>query len=213
MGKLKEFEGFLMGSVPRLSVFLADQLINSAWQDIQTSRRWSFQVAETVLQAPGQITVGAASVTQFSNQVVGNAAASAAWTGLSNPILTLRQFRVPTGPIYNIIAADFSVPAAVVLTLDRDYQEITNPTATYLVYRCYYQAPSSDFLKWTSVVDPFNGYQLGLAMTKPEIDMADPLRGALSNPTVISSYKYETIGNDPDVPTFELWPHPTAQIS
>ena len=50
-------------------------------------------------------------------------------------------------------------------------------------------------------------------MTKPEIDMADPLRGALSNPTVISSYKYETIGNDPDVPTFELWPHPTAQIS
>ena len=214
MGQFKDFQGFIMGFVPRLSVFLAEQLINAAWRDIQESRRWSFKVAETVLQAPGQITVGAASVTQFSNQVTGNAVASAAWTGLSNPILTLRQFRVPTGPIYNIIAADFTNLAAVVLTLDRDYQEITNSTATYMIYRCYYQAPSSDFLKWTSIVDPFNGYQFGsTSATKAEVDRWDPLRGALSNPTVISTYKYETIGNDPDVPTFEMWPHPTAQIS
>ena len=208
----------LMGFIPKLSVELAKKLVNRARTDIYGSRLWSFLVVESQLTAPALINAGGATFTQYSTTVVGDAIASAAWTGLSNPIITLRQIRNGGGPIYSIVAADFTNPFAVALTLDRPYQETTIVDAQYSMYRCYYtpldanQAPTADFVKWVSIFDPINGYALKLNYTQSWLNRVDPLRGDVGQPYRVCTYK--TINNvfgDP-IHYYELWPHPTFNV-
>ncbi len=198
----------LLGYVPKLSILLAKKHVNRAWRDIRDSRRWSFLIQEMVLQAPGQITAGSASVTQFSTQVVLDATAAAAVIAaivVGNPPITDRQFRVANGPLYNIS----SFNGVNTLTLERAYQEQTNATASYLIYRCFF-AVSSDFRRWVSVFDPVNNYRMrreNLSRTKEEVDRADPQRGSFSTPIWMAAYRNVT------QPVYEMWPHPVSQIS
>ena len=108
--------------VPAIPVELCKLLVNRARRDIYDSRLWSFLIVESQLTSPPLVSAGSATFTQYANTVTGDAVASAAWTGLSSPFITFRQIRQSGGPIYNITAADFTVPAAVVLTLYRPYQ-------------------------------------------------------------------------------------------
>lgn len=202
-----------MGYVPGFPVQLAQNIVQQAWKDIRDSRFWSFLIGQTFLNSPGIITAGSASVTQYSNTVTLDATASAAVTGLSNPLLTLRQFRQSGGAIFNIVSADFTNPAAVVLTLDANYQDTTNATASYQIYRCYYTPPSSDFKRWESIVQPDNAYRFTECnWTRKEIDGYDPQRSSQGLPYYMASYKLITVGNDTHVPAFEMWPHPTAAL-
>lgn len=203
----------LVGYVPKLPVQLAQTLADQAWKDIRDSRFWSFLIGQTMLEAPAMIDAGYASVTQYSTSVTLDATASAAVTGLSNPLLTLRQFRQSGGTIYNITAADFTVPAAVVLTLDQPFQSTTTTTASYQIYRCYYTPPDSDFKRWESIIDPTNAYQfVDVNWTRKEIDRYDPQRSSQGLPYYMASYKLITVGTDNYVPAFEMWPHPVYQI-
>ena len=209
----RQFYSDLVGYIPKLPVQLAQNLAQQAWKDIRDSRFWSFLIAQTFLNSPGIITAGTASVTQYSNLVTLDATASAAVTGLSSPVLTLRQFRQSGGAIFNIIAANFTVPTAVVLTLDANYQDTTNPTASYQIYQCYYFPPSSDFKKWESVIQPDNAYQFAdVGWTRKEIDRYDPQRASQGLPYYMAAYKMITVGGDKNVPAFEMWPHPTAAL-
>jgi hypothetical protein len=132
----------------------------------------------------------------------------------------MRQIRQSSGPLYNITAADFAVPLAVVLTLDRPYQEGSG-LADYLMYQAYYpptdpltNAPTADFEKWISIYDPINGYPLKLNMTQQYLNTVDPLRGDMGQPYFVANYMDKNIAgtNDP-VPYFELWPHATDGVS
>lgn len=207
--------------VPFLPVELAKRLVNRARRDIYDSRLWSFLIVQTQITCPAIITAGSVTVTQYSNQVTGDATASAAWTGLSNPVITFRQFRQAGGPLYNIAAADFTVPAAVVLTLDRPYQEPSGTLQAYNLYQAYYpptdpatNAPTADFIKWVSVYDPINGYPLKLNYTQEWLNSADPQRGDVGQPYYVCSYKEIPVsGSSNPVPFFELWPHPTDGVS
>ena len=200
----------LMSYVPLLSAPSAQKLVQRAWRDIRDSRLWSFLTAETVIAVPAGISTGTVTVTNGSALVVGDATAFAAWDAIANADFITRQFRSGTGPIYNILS--YTSPN---ITLDRAYAEVSTTGASYSVYKCYYPAPAN-FLRWTSVIDPIDGYQLATDKTKEQLDHMDPIRGAISQPYYIASYKYDT--NEAPLATstghlFELYPHPIVQRS
>lgn len=211
MATLNDYSNELLGYIPKLSILLSAKLVNRAWRDIRDSRRWSFLLADGVLQAIGQITAGSVTATQFTNQIVLDADAAAAVVSaitINNPPITTCQFRMASGPIYSIVNYD---GPSTTITLDRAFQEPGGAGLQYLIYRCYYAPPTSDFLRWVSIFDPINNYRIrrnNLSCTKAEIDRADPQRGAFSTPIKMASYKNPSTG-----PLWEMWPHPISQIS
>jgi hypothetical protein len=212
MGVLENIANELVGIVPGLPYLHARNVVQRAWKDIRDENRWSFLVEEDALIAPAVISAGTVSVTRYSDSITADAAAKAELDAATLPVLTQRQFRMPGGPVYNIAAYDNTTG---VITLDRLYQEATNASATYQVYRCYFAAPGgTEFIGWVSIMDPVNGYRFqrrNLRRTKQEIDRRDPQRAATGNPFWIAQYKYDA----QNIATFELWPHPvfTAAIS
>jgi hypothetical protein len=223
----------LAGLLPGLSPLLAQQQINSAWRHICGERLWSFLVLDGVVICPPQITAGAAAITQYSPTVSLNIAASAALLAQATPGaipgITNVSIRFGTSPavgqIYNIIAADVTIPTAIVLTLDRPVVEATTLTAGYQVYRPYITPPIADFLKWESLSDFANGIVLAndrLNQTSKYFDMRDPQRAAQGIAYYCGNYVGAFIPNpatgavvpNPNVEggtnLYELWPHPTA---
>ena len=191
VGTFSELSREIAGSIPGLSPFLAQKFVNRAFRDVRESRLWSWNVAETALLAPAQLTTGTVSVTQYSATVTADAAAATAWQGLGMTIpITSRQFRVGTGPLYNISAFDGNNT----ITLDRIYGAATAIGAAYNIYKAYYAGPGN-LLRWTSIVDPTNNYYFSpknLHWTREEVDRRDPFRGALGTPIGMASYKLQT---------------------
>jgi hypothetical protein len=203
-----DYASELVGWVPKLPFPLAQKIINRAWHDICESRLWSFLISETVLTIPPLVGNGTASFTQFSNQVVGDATAAAVWNTLANPAITSRQIRLAQGPVYSIVAYD---NATSTITLDRLYQESTNATANYLMYRCYYTVPTEDFLRWITVYDPLSGFWIKLNKMQAEINAMDPTRGSLGDAFWMAAYKTDptTTNATYQWAMYEMWPHPT----
>src|SRR5262245_2321242 len=200
-----------MSFVPKLSPPQAQKLIQRAWRDIRDSRLWSFLTAETTIDTFDQISTGSVTLVQGSVVVTGDATAGAAWATAA-PTIAERQFRLGAGPVYNIVTY---TAVTNELALDRPYAEASAVNAIYSIYKCYYPAPIN-FLRWTTVVDPIDGYTLQLDRTKAEIDLRDPMRGAMAQPLCIFSFKYDT-GEAPLTSStghlFELYPHPITQRS
>jgi hypothetical protein len=198
----------LVGDIPRLDVLKANLIVNDAWRDIRESRLWSFLTQESVLYAPQVTTAGTVSVTQYSATITFDATAKAAVNALSMTTPpTIQQFRVSMGPVYSIIAYNSGTGVA---TLDRLYAEGTAAGTGYQMYRCYYDAPVANFRRWISIFDPINGYPFrDMTWSKRDIDIRDPLRGAINQPFYMASYR-----QDPQtkLPTFEMWPHPQQQV-
>jgi len=199
----------LTKSVPKLSAVLAQTLINRGWRDIIDARLWSWLVADGNLASPSLINSGTVSVTTGIKSVVANSVAKALLdAAISDPLnpLAYRQFRLPYGPVYNIASYD-SLTGTI--TLDRVYTEVPNATASFLVYRCYYRPPSTDFIRFMAVIDPLNGYPLNLRryQTKAHLDRVDPQRGSQGQAYYVANYGLDPLLN---VPMFEFWPHPTV---
>jgi hypothetical protein len=212
----QDYAAELVGWIPRIDYLLCQKLINRAWKDIREARLWSFLRGEGVLICPQIITAGAVTVTQFSNQVTLNAAATAALGNLNNPFITQRQLRVGLGggSVYSIIAVDNAATPGV-LTLDRLYTEASAVGQPYQIYRCYYTPADqngafiSDFLMFSVILSPVDGYAIAgpkLRFTKAEIDARDPTRSNQGIPYAVAAYKADANGN----PIYELWPHPTS---
>jgi len=211
-----DYAGELTGWIPRLDLLLAQKLVNRAWRDIRNARLWSWLMGEGTLVAPGIVTAGTVSVTQFSTNVFPNAVAGAALHNLNNPLLTQRQFRsVGGGPIYNITAITDNGAIVTSLTLDRPWMDATNAGAQYQIYRCYFTPADgagnfiSDFLMFVVINNPTDGYAIvgkNLFLSKAELDARDPTRGSQGNPYAVAAYKTDANG----LPIYELWPHPTV---
>lgn len=206
MAVVQELANEVLGYVPKLSILLAEKMVQDAWRKIRDSRQWGFLRVEGSLDVPDLISTGTVTATQFSTSVVGDAAAGAAWAAVTLPLLTLRQFRLAAGsPIYNITAFDGSVT----LTLDRAYTGATAAASTYEIYQCYYKTPVKDFLRWRSLHNPLQGYRFrrrNLHRKQEEINRRDPQRGSSGTPMWAAAYKHSIDG----YPLFELWPHPTS---
>lgn len=204
----------LSGNLPGLSGFLADSYINRSYRKIRDARLWSFLVTDDAVICPAQLTAGAFNITQYNNQVTANAAASAALSTIAPVILPFQFLQIrfqgvaQTSQIYNIVSANVTVPTAIVLTLDRVVMEATNSASQYLVYRPYVAAPTSDFVRWISVVDMVNGWALRLNRSSQEFDRIDPQRQALGQAYNVGYYKPSD--DVSPVPIYEFWPGSTS---
>ena len=219
MADIQSLASELVGWLPKLPPGLARTLVNRAWRDICDARLWSFLAQDAQVYSPALLSDGTVSVTQFSSQVTLDATASAVVLpqvlNTGAPMLT-RQFRVSAaGPIYDITAIDTANPAAIVLTIALGanpvgYAGTTAPAASYQIYKCYYDAPETDFLKWVSFYDPSSGYWLKINKQQRDLNRTDPLRSSQGQPYVVASFKAGSAA-DGRPPRFELWPSPTFE--
>jgi len=210
----RELWNNLLGDIPALDQFRAQDFINYAWRDIREARRWSFLSAESSLDFPDQITAGTVSVTQFSDVIFADATAKTAWDAVTlNIPLTDRQFRVGTGPLYQVIAYDSIGDASAnswntgviagAAQLERTYKEDTDADETYTIYKAYHSPPSADFLSFTSVKDIQNGRNLILDLTREDLNRRDPMRESFGNPDYVAVHQADSSGEI----KVELWPH------
>lgn len=221
----------LTGTLPGLSVFLAETYIKRAWSDICGQRNWSFLQGDASIVCPAVVTTGTVSVTQFSATITFNAAASAVLLAQTvagaTPGLLGMAFRVTTpaspsaGQIYSIVDVDATAPAAIVATLDRPVVEGTSAAATYQIYRAYLPPPDPNFLGWTSIVDFANAFVLHLNRSSAYFDLMDPQRLSQGLAYNLGQYRgvltanYVTGATSPNptqnagTPLYELWPVPT----
>lgn len=233
MPTLLDLSANLVGEIPSLPRPTAQNYINKAILEIRRDYLWSWNIGEGVLVVPVIISTGSASVTQFSNQVQFDATAMVELLAamVANPPLIERQFRVPAGPIYNILGYD---DVTGIMTLDRIYTEATNASSVYNVYRCYYDPPSTDgttpnndFLRYLTILNNVQGYSItGKRLTQPRstLNRRDPLRGALGWPFYAFAYRPKPIampstlnlttgGPSNGLMQYELWPHPTFSVA
>src|ERR1035438_717128 len=112
----------LSGNAPGVDYAYARTLVNEAYADVRRLGGWSFQFGETGFTVPGMLGTGTVALTFGSDQVIGDANASAAWLTASQygSLITQRQFRSGGvsvtnpkqqrdsggGTIYDIIAFD-----------------------------------------------------------------------------------------------------------
>src|SRR6185312_12917418 len=200
----------LSGTIPKLSDLLAGNLVNQAWAQLRDTRKWSWLVAEGSYFVPSVLTGGTVQVTQFSPQVVADSFAGSLLEAavFATPPLIQRQFRASNGgPIYNIASYD---PNARILTLERPYLEQSSTAfTTWAVYELYYPAPSQDFLKYLSILNPVMGYSITedrCTLSKEELDRKDPQRGAQGDPYYVAFYRTDPVSQ---LPVYEFWPSPT----
>jgi hypothetical protein len=198
----------LRQNIPALSPQQAEDYVNQAWRDIRDSDdEWSFLHRTEYWLAPAVITCVGLTVTQNSATVGLTAAAVVQLTGLNNPPVTVRQFRLNGGggPVYSITAFD---GVGMTLTLDRLYRETTNTNATGVVQRLYYQ-PLEDMARLDHVTDNITGYQFAFEIGTPdEIDRFDPQRAAVGLPYALFFHDFDPVSG---LPIYEMWPGPQAE--
>ena len=216
----------LRGYVPTLSPFLAQKFVNRAWSDIQDADEWSFLEGQCILQVPALISTGSITFVQFTNTIIGDAAASAAWTPLllggippivaaqnaaGQPLIgTGRQIRMTNGPLYSVIGAATDGFGIVTLTVDRQINEPSVIGATYQMYRAYFGAPSTDFIRYISVTDFAQGFTIrGRRLTgdQRQLNAIDPQRGSTEDMYFMFTLYADANG----MPIKEGWPHPINQ--
>lgn len=102
----------MLGAVPGMNLGLAKTFLNEAFTLIQDENVWSFQQQSGGWLSPGLLggqtasflSPGTISIQPFTNQMTGDAVATAAWYGANNPIITVYQIRIPYYDLYNIVA-------------------------------------------------------------------------------------------------------------
>ena len=219
---LENIASKLVGWVAKLPKEEAYNIANEAWLDIRNNRLWSFQLGEDSINTPAVVNSGFFSTTLGSNTVTADAVASAAITGLNTPFITQRQFRVQGLSIYSIINADFTVPTAVVLTLDRVYSDPTGtgPAQPYQIFQAYFAAPVADFKRYIDWRDMINGFWLDVHSTRREMNMGDPQRLYYDFPYWVVGFQSDQRGAGTPFPSstlgypmHELYPNPLAALS
>jgi hypothetical protein len=212
----------LQGSVANMDAAYAKTLINEAYADVRRLGGWSWQFGQTGFTVPGMLSTGTVTLTFGSDQVLGDAAAAAAWltAGQYGSLLTQRQFRsggiAGAGTLYDIIAFD----GANTLTLDRPFAD---PLASmpgpdikqkYSIYHPYIAAPVADFSRWLSVLDVGNSGWLFTRGDRRQVSLQDPQRQIFSNPRMLLALGQDTRLNSstPGWERYELWPGPQNQF-
>lgn len=127
--------------IPGTNLGLVKTKINEAFSLIQDENVWSFQLQTGGWLTPGLLggqtssrflSPGSISIQPFSNQMTGDAIATAAWYGASSPLITMYQIRVPYYDLYNIIAINGNGTIAYATILDGGSGQ-TPGTYTYAV--------------------------------------------------------------------------------
>lgn len=212
----------LRGSVPKLPFAFTKTLINRAYGTIRNANLWSFQLFESSWISPPPVSAGTVTTTQGSPTLTFDATALAALLASQaantySPI-TVRQFRIGAGGIYNLIAMNFGTGVA---TLDRNYADTPSGAGqSYTVYQVYYTPPYADHLTWKSVRNPVMFLDLNLNMTRAEVDAIDPQRSWYQFPSAVVPFGVDTRGAGTSTPSatlgyplYELWGQATTPFA
>lgn len=214
------------GAVPGLPKPLAETQIQQALNRIYADSLWSFQVQTANWLTPGllfksgsSLSIGTITTTTGSAQIIGDAAAAAAWEAYSGPpLLTQCQIRSPYYSLYNIIAFD----GVNTFTLDRPWMEpSTTPGVnvstgiSYMVYQAYFPVPVADFRRFFAIQDFTNYQRLDYwKYSQKDLALIDPQRTNFNLPSYAVPFQVDqrvgsaTLG----CMLYELWPHPLSVL-
>lgn len=138
-----------------------------------------------------------------------------AGTGGGDLQTTIASFTAPNS-VELTAAASTTVSNATVsfgstMTLDRQFTEGTNATASALLYRLFYSPLTTDFQRVDHLVDPITGYEFGWEVFQIDLlDRMDPQRAAVREPYQLFYHHFDSTTG---LPVFEMWPGPTVQRS
>lgn len=213
----------LTGQIPGLPFPLAQSMITEALGRIYDSLIWSFQFKENGWFTPGlqfasaNQSAGTITTAQFSNQIVGDATAAAAWLAYQNagtlPLLTAFQIRSPYYSLYNIIAFD----GVNTFTIDRPWMEPAGAGQAYMVYQSYFAAPTAitDFKRFLEIRDTTNNAPLDFwTYNRVDLSVIDPQRTVFNQPAFVAPYEVDARVGSPTLGNmlWELWGHPLSQL-
>lgn len=213
---LIDLQSELRGAVPKLPFSFTKTLINRAYRVIRESGLWSFNLFESAWITPPIVNTGTVNVTQGLAAIqfdpVATAALNAAQLASPYSLITQRQFRIGVGGIYSIISYNQTSGAA---TLDRIFADPGGNSLAFTVLQVYYPAPYQDFLVWISVRNMQMFLDLGLDMTRAEVDARDPQRSWYQFPTEVVPYARDARAGSatPGFPLFELWGIPVTPFT
>lgn len=209
------------GEIPGVAETLARNKINEALGKIYDETDWSFQTQYDAWLSPGMVaSSGTTTVSPYSNQIIGDAAASAIWAALTGrPFLTELQYRDPAYSLYNIVAYDTTSNSPFgTLTLDRPWKEpTTGPGQKYMIYQAYFPVPVQDFRKFIEIRDTTDAAAVDWwSMSQQDLAVEDPQR--LQFGPCVPTYAVP-LGQDqrPNSSTlgfvwYELWPHVLSKM-
>lgn len=212
--------------VPGIADAYAKTLLSEALQQIQDSRMWSFGLADGGWLTPGLLfssgpgglsSAGSVTFTPYSNQVVGDATASAAWAAYASlPPLTQFQIRSPFYSLYSIVGYDTtSHPPFGTFTLDRVWTEPGGVAQPYMVYQAYFPAPVADFKRFFDILDTTNNSPIDYwSLGQKDLSYQDPQRLIFDEPSYAVPFGRDQRTNSatPNYFLFELYPHPLSQL-
>lgn len=213
----------LTGQISGLSFPLAQSFLNEALGYIYDFQIWSFQFKEDGWFSPGLQfqastfgqSLGTITATRFTDTVVGDATAAAAWLAYFNagtlPLLTSYQIRSPYYSLYNIIAFD----GVNTFTLDRPWMEPDGAGLTYMVYQAYFPVPVSDFKRFLAIRDTTNAAPINFSKySQRDLSVRDPQRTVFNLPAYAVPYEPDARVGSPTLGNmlYELWGHPLSEL-
>ncbi len=204
----------IVGQAPGIDFQFALTLVNRAWVNLQQKFIWSFLWGDAAVPTAVPVATGTVTLQIGNSVIVGDANATTAWNsmGLTIPI-TVRQFRVGQGTIYNILSLDNSTYAPfAAITLDKPYVDpLQGAGNSYVISQYYFNAPTPDFMWWESMKDPVSGYDFITTFTREWVDGEDPQRYQAGWPNGPIPYLVNPWpGNFLGYPMYELWPSPVS---
>lgn len=215
----------LAEATPGMDRIYARTLVKRAFRVVRDSNLWSFQLAQGGFSTPNVTTAGSISIPGGigSNQLVGDAVATAAWSALPFYFQPpFQQIRATGYSIYSIIAFDTTTNAPFgTLTLDRPFVDPLPDYAGvgYRMFQAYIAAPKG-FKRWLNIADMFNCWPMDIWTSRRTANMVDPARLYTSNPICVfglgedqrgvgTANASSTLGQQ----LFELYPNPSTAIS
>jgi hypothetical protein len=217
--------------IPGLEAPAAIKFIQRAWKEIRDVRTWSFLVQNKDLYAPQIVIAGTVTVTQFSPNIQFDAQAIAALNAspalppiAAQSVGVGRQFRVGavigtvanpalnnSGAVYSLLTYD---PVGGGATLDRPFAGNGGPLQQYMVYRCYFEPPVTDFLRYIAVTNYTSGYAIirdALSVPQESLAIFDPQRQSTGDAYSLSPFMtdYQNPNNPGGTIAHEFYPHPT----
>jgi hypothetical protein len=182
---------------------------------------WTFQMLESGWLTPGLLfqtgnqSAGSITTTSYSDQIVGDATAAAAWQAYiasgKLPLLTQFQIRVPYFSIYSIVAFD----GVNTFTIDRPWMEPDGTAQSYMIYQCYFPAPVLDFKRFFEIRDTSNNAPLDYwTYGRQDASIGDAQRTAFNQPCYVLPFKPDTRAGSATLGymLYELWPHPLSVL-
>jgi hypothetical protein len=202
-----------------------NEALRAIYED-PAQRMWSFQIRTGGWLTPGLLfatglsgalqSMGIIMTKVGSDQVVGDALASAAWSNyVAPPFLTELQIRSPWYALYDIVGFDQDPNTNIVtLTLDRPWME-PDGEQPYMMYQAYFPAPVADWKRFFEVRDTSNNAWLDYwSYSQRDLSVLDAQRVQFDMPSFVVFHDCDHRPNSATYgfPRFELWPNPLSQL-